>query len=252
MKADTNQVPAKAFTSSLSLIATHYAYRCDAKFADESVRATLNKVQKAGCFVLGDYLPQPFVKGIQPDYLDQPTDDSVPVISTLAIQNLSITEADCRHISREDYDSLNEERKLMKGDVLLTVDGGVSIGKPCHFDFDSDYTIDSHVVVLRPTRLTPLALVYLLASPLGQIQFRRAESGASGQTTVTEDDVRRFVFPKALLLTIESTAAHIESERKRIAKAREELLAEEVALWSSLDTFAKVDAQEAHNATSAV
>ena len=57
------------------------------------------KVRAAGFFELGDVLPNPFSKGIQPEYLDQPTDDSVPVINTLSIQNLAIREADCRHIS---------------------------------------------------------------------------------------------------------------------------------------------------------
>ncbi len=231
------QAPAKGFTSSLSLIATNYAYRCDAKFADESIRTVLKKIEECGFFMLGEYLPKPFAKGIQPDYLEQPTDDSVRVVSTLAIQNLSIIESVCRHIAREDYDGLTEERRLKLGDVLLTVDGGVSIGKPCHFEIDSDCTMDSHVVVLRPDGLSPLALVYLLASPLGQMQFRRAESGASGQTTVTEDDVRRFVFPRALLSSIDSMATHIEAERKRIATEREKLMAEEAALWSSLSSF---------------
>lgn len=238
MAAQVKQVPPKAFVSSLVLISTNYAFRCDAKLADASVLEVLNKVEKAGLFVLGDFLLQPFVKGIQPDYLDQPADDSVPVVSTLAVQNLAIVERDCRHISRDDFDRLNDERRLTKGDVLLTVDGGVSIGKPCLFDLEEEYTMDSHVVVLRPERLSSLALVYLLASPLGQMQFRRAESGASGQTTVTEDDVRRFVFPKSLLGTIDATAAHIEAERKRIAKARSKLLAEEAALWNSLDALA--------------
>lgn len=235
MATKITQVPARAFTSSLSLIATNYAYRCDAKFADAAVLAVLKKVEQAGHFVLGDYLPQPFVKGSQPDYLDQSTDDSVPVISTLAIQNLAINERDCRHIAWEDFDILSNQRKLSKGDVLLTVDGGVSIGKPCLFDLESEYTMDSHVVVLRPKGLSSLALVYLLASPLGQMQFRRAESGASGQTTVTEDDVRRFRFPNALLKSIDKTAAHVEAERRRIAKEREKLHAEEAALWKSLD-----------------
>lgn len=90
-------------------------------------------------------------------------------------------------------------------------------------------------MVLRPEGLSSLALVYLLASPLGQMQFRRAESGASGQTTVTEDDVRRFRFPSALLKSIDKTAAHIEAERRRIATERAKLQAEETALWKALD-----------------
>ena len=238
MSSNVNQTPPKAFVSSLALISTNYAFRCDAKFADEHVLSALRTVEKAGSFTLGEYLPKPFVKGIQPTYLDQPTDDSVPVISTLCVQNLSIVERDCRHITRDAYDSLNDDRMLKTGDVLLTVDGGVSIGKPCVFDLETEHTMDSHVVVLRPKGLSSLALVYLLASPLGQMQFRRAESGASGQTTVTEDDVRRFMFPKSLLTSIDAKVAHIEIQRKRIAKARSELAAEEAGLWSSLDALA--------------
>lgn len=226
-----------AFTSSLSLVATNYALRCDAKYADHDVREVLRKIEQGGSFLLNEFLPSPFVKGVQPEYLDQPTDDSVPVISTLAIQNLGINDRDCRHIPRDDFEELNDERRLKAGDVLLTVDGGVSIGKACLFSAKTDFTIDSHVVVLRPRGLASLALVYLLASPLGQMQFRRAESGASGQTTVTEDDVRRFIFPRAVLRSIDATAKRIESERTRIAKARQKLQDEETALWAALSAF---------------
>lgn len=237
MVTKINHIPASAFTSSLSLIATNFAYRCDAKFADSAVLEVLKKVEQGGYFILGDFLPQPFVKGIQPDYLDQPTDDSVPIISTLAIQNLAINQQDCRHIAREDFEGLSEDRKLRNGDVLLTVDGGVSIGKPCLFELNGEFSTDSHVVVLRPNGLSSLSLVYLLASPLGQMQFRRAESGASGQTTVTEDDVRRFRFPRALLKTIDDKAAYIEMERRRISEERKRLYAAEIELWKSLDNL---------------
>lgn len=212
--------------------------RCDAKFANPAVLEIERKVRASGCFELGDMLPNPFFKGIQPEYLDQPTEDSVPVINTLSIQNLAIREADCRHIAREDFEALSNERRLQKRDVLLTVDGGVSIGKAVLFCSTGDFTIDSHVVVLRPSGLSPLALVYLLASPLGQMQFRRAESGASGQTSVTEDDVRRFIFPTAILETIDDVATKIEAERQQISKERRALDQKEAALWKRLDKFA--------------
>ncbi len=229
--------PPRTFTSSLRLISSNYALRCDAKQADADVLSVEAKVRAAGFFELGDFLPNPFAKGIQPEYLDQPADDSVPVINTLSIQNLTVRVSDCRHISRDDFDTLSSERKLRKGDVLLTVDGGVSIGKPVLFDWTKEFTIDSHVVILRPVELSPLALVYLLASPLGQMQFRRAESGASGQTTVTEDDVTRFVFPHSILKTIDQIAAKIEAQRMQIMEERRELERKEVALWKQLGKF---------------
>lgn len=239
MTLKQNYPAPKTFTSSLRLIATNYALRCDAKYADTDVLAIEQNIRAAGCFQLGDYLPNPFVKGIQSDYLDQPTDDSVPVVNTLSIQNLSLRVEDCRHITREDFETISPERRLQKLDVLLTVDGGVSIGKPYLFDLTDDFTMDSHVVVLRPEDISPLALVYLLASPLGQMQFRRAESGASGQTTVTEDDIRRFIFPTSILKTIDRVAKDIEKERTRIFDERKKLAEEEVALWRRLGKFSE-------------
>src|SRR5882757_5012114 len=98
--AQSQSFPApKMFASSLRLIATSYAIRCDAKFADVEVLAIESKIRAAGFFELGDYLPAPVVKGIQPIYLDQATDDSVPVINTLSIQNLSVRIENCRHIT---------------------------------------------------------------------------------------------------------------------------------------------------------
>ncbi len=237
MTMSSTQAPPKCFISSLSLVATSYSLRCDAKHADSTAIAIERKIRSAGYFELGEFLPGPFVKGIQPEYLDQPNEESVPVVNTLSIQNLSLRVEDCRHISSDDYEAVSSERRLRKGDVLVTVDGGVSIGKPLHFDLVGDFTVDSHVVILRPEGLRPLSLVYLLASPLGQMQFRRAESGANGQTTVTEDDVRRFIFPRDILNSIDQVATTIERERCRIAEARTRLAEEEASLWRQLDKF---------------
>jgi hypothetical protein len=224
----------KIFTGSLSLIATNYAWRCDAKQANAEFLRLEESIRRSGFFELGDFLPLPFVKGIQPEYLDIPADDSVRVVNTLSVQNLAISEHDCRYISRDDFDELNEERRLARGDVLLTVDGGVSIGKPVHFDLDGPYTVDSHICILRPIGLSRLGLVYLLASPIAQTQFRRAESGASGQTTVTEEDIRRFIFPSALLEHLDQVVKEIEKERGKIAKERIKLAKREENIWAKL------------------
>ena len=62
------------FPFSLRIVATNYALRCDAKYADPRILAIEKKVRSAGAFELGEFLPEPFVKGIQPEYLDQPTE----------------------------------------------------------------------------------------------------------------------------------------------------------------------------------
>ena len=92
-------------------------------------------------------------------------------------------------------------------------------------------TIDSHVAILRPHGISAKALAYLLASPLGQLQFKKAESGASGQTSVTEDDLRRFVFPESLLTNIEELVKQLDTSRERIRIKRKKLEEEENTAW---------------------
>jgi hypothetical protein len=228
------QPPLATFTSSLALIANSHSLRCDAKLADTEFLNVQARIRKQGSFELSEFLPSPIIKGTQPEYLDFPTDDSVPVVNTLSIQNLSLNENDCRHITREDFDDLDEPRKLVDGDVLLTVDGGVSIGKPLYFEQPGDFTIDSHVCILRPEGVSRLGVVYLLASPIGQMQFRHAESGASGQTAVTEEDIRRFIFPLSVLEHLDDIITAIEKDRQSILRTRAELAELERKLWERL------------------
>ncbi len=224
----------RAFRSSLELIGGHFALRCDTKIADQHFRDTVEQIREAPFRDLGELLPTPFVKGIQPDYLDEPTQESIAVVNTLSIQDLSLHPESCRHISKEAFDGLDGSRKLRNGDVLLTMDGGVSIGKPLNFSSEEEMTMDSHVVALRPEGISSLGLTYLLASPICQQQFRQAESGASGQTAVTEDDVRRFIIPASLLQDIEQIAEEIDTLRSQIRIKRDQLDQEERDLFARL------------------
>ena len=60
----------RAFRSSLELIGGHYALRCDTKVADEKFRELEAKVRRAPFKELGEFLPSPLVKGMQPEYLE--------------------------------------------------------------------------------------------------------------------------------------------------------------------------------------
>ena len=224
----------RAFRSSLQLIGDHFSLRCDTKIADQQFRDMVEEIRKAPFKELGEFLPTPFVKGIQPDYLEAPSEQSVPVVNTLAIQNLSLHPESCRHITRRAFDELDGSRRLKNGDVLLTVDGGVSIGKPLNFSSEEEMTMDSHIVALRPHGISSMGLTYLLASPICQQQFRQAESGASGQTSVTEHDVRRFIVPSSLLEKIDQIAQEIDILRSHIRTKRSQLDQEEEALFARL------------------
>lgn len=222
-------------TASLKLVAQSHTLRCDAKQAEKCFHDFARSMSRIDLVQLGSFFPRPFVKGAQPKYLETLDPDGVPVVSTLAIQRLRIITDACRYISQEDFDQLADDRKLKKDDVLLTMDGGTSIGKPVLFDLEDDYTVDSHVSILRPEGIAPLALVYLLASPFGQLQFQQAESGASGQTAVTEEDIRRFVFPRSDVEQLNKLVADLHAERLIVQKDRETLDQREAAAWQEFN-----------------
>lgn len=218
--------------SSLEIISRSHTLRCDAKQAELRFTAFEDLFTHTDYFYLGDFLPQTFKKGSQPRYLETVGNDiGVPVINTLAIQNLTINLDACRYISQDDFDELSGEKKLVPGDVLLTVDGGTSIGKPVLFEMEDDFTVDSHVAILRPEGIEPIVLVYLLASPFGQIQFLQAESGASGQTSVTESDIRRFKFPKMALEKLTNLVVKLNDERISIQEQQLKLQQQEQSAW---------------------
>lgn len=216
--------------ASLLDVARSHTLRCDPKQSEQRFRDFDARINGALHWTLGERLPNPIMKGAQPDYLDSLDESGIPVISTMAVQNLSIDTAACRRVAEPDYGA-DDVRKPQIGDVLLTVDGGPSIGKPALFELDGDWAVDSHVAILRPAGVDPSLLVYLLASPLGQIQFQRAESGASGQTAVTEDDLRRFVFPELTPAAAEEALAKVHTAQYEADRLRTQAAATQDAGW---------------------
>lgn len=216
--------------TSLLDVARSHTLRCDAKQCEQRFRDFDAWIAGVPHWRLGDRLPTPIMKGAQPDYLDSLDESGVPVISTLAVQNLSIDAEACRRVGKPDYGT-DDVKKPQIGDVLLTVDGGTSIGKPVLFDLEGDWAVDSHVAILRPAGIGPSLLVYMLASPLGQIQFQRAESGASGQTAVTEDDLRRFVFPELSPKAAGAALAKVRKAQDDADRLRAEAAATQGAGW---------------------
>ena len=235
----------RVMRASLAQIARSHTLRCDAKQAERRYQELDRLLSQIPNLTLGSVLPRPFIKGAQPVYSEELDGDGTPVISTMAIQGLSINVEACRLARQVDFGPANIRQPRLN-DVLLTLDGGVSIGKPALFTFAETFAIDSHVAILRDVVIDPRLLVYLLASPIGQAQFQRAESGASGQTGVTEDDVRRFRFPSIEPGAAESAVADLEASRAEVRKAREAAQAQETEAWKQFvkATWASVNHQD--------
>jgi hypothetical protein len=217
-------------TMSLADIAKTPTLRFDVKQSESRFRDMDSYLDSIDTFLVGDVLPRGLIKGGQPTYTED-TSGSVPVISTASIQDMALVREVCRYTNSPDWGAKNE-KKPITGDILLTMDGGVSIGKPLLFDFDEDFTVDSHVAILRPVGVDAALLVYLLASPIGQAQFQRAESGASGQTAVNEDDIRRIRLPRVDPLLVQKAVSSLSAARQVADTYREKARGTEEQGWA--------------------
>lgn len=235
----TRRVPTpRVMNARLSDIARSHTLRCDARQWEKRFERLDEYLAAMECFELGDVLPSKMVKGKQPVYADTVDAEGTPVINTMSIRDLGIDVGACRIAIEIDHGP-EALRRPRLNDVLVTVDGGTSIGKPVLFDLEDEYGIDSHVGILRPVGITPDLLVFLLASPLGQLQFQRAESGASGQTSVADDDIRRFRFPVMEAETALRAVQSVRQAREEAADLRAQATASEEAGWSKfLDSLA--------------
>lgn len=235
--------------SSLKKIANTLTLRCDAKQNEPRFLEMDKKFSKIDTVYLSTFLPEPFVKGKQPTYVEDPGDQDIAfVVSTLAVQPLKINAKDCRFTPKDFYIAAGRQRHLRDGDILLTMDGGTSIGKVAVFyrkDFslaldipeeDIFVTVDSHVAILRPVGISPLALAYLLSSPVGQLQFQRAESGASGQTAVSEDDIRYFQFPSFKPDELENAVTSLKDSLDSVNKQIELANEKKKSAWQEFET----------------
>lgn len=220
----------RAMRLSLATVAATSSLRCDAKQAERRFAALDEFLASTDTFTLDEVLPGPVVRGAQPSYVDEP-EGAVPVISTACIRQLTLVVEACRYTASPDWGA-DGSRRPVRGDVLLTLDGGASIGKPLAFERDDVFAIDGHVAILRPEGIEAQLLALLLASPIGQAQFQRAEAGASGQTGVSEDDLRRFRFPRLPSDIAGAAVAALLAARAEAARLHEVARAAEATGWA--------------------
>ena len=185
----------KYSSTSLSEISDKYSLRCDAKQNIDYLKRINEIFRSIPLKKMGDYFTREFIKGKQPNYLNDQESEGIPIISTLAIQDHSINIYNCKKVSTEYFLEYEESLKPRIGDILITLDGAVSVGKPVYFDLDEEFGVDSHIGIVRLDNPENARLIsFLLGSRLCNAQFRMFESGATSMS-INEIDLREIKIP---------------------------------------------------------
>ena len=121
------------------------------------------------------------------------TKEGIPFITISDIKNQKIDFSDTRYVSNKYYESLSEERKPTKNDILYTVTG--SFGIPSIVDFDRKFCFQRHIGLIRSdNNVNNKFLFYLLSSQLIYSQAVKVATGTA-QKTVPLGGLRLFKIP---------------------------------------------------------
>ncbi len=173
--------------------------RIDARFHRGEVRRELAPLDSVATCTLGSLITGPLLKGVQPTLVEELEDAEVPrVVATSAIQGGTIV-ADLTKATIPAAIDAAGSRRLIRGDLLITMDGEGSIGKAAVFDGEYEALTDSHVAIARVGDADLAnALACFINSTLGQAQVDLLTTGATGQTQVSVPDLVGIRVPESL------------------------------------------------------
>jgi len=133
-----------------------------------------------------------------------------------------------KHFASKEF--IVDHRKLNQGDILINSTGVGTAGRVNCFDLDGDYTVDSHITIVRPdqAKIIPKIILYSLAY-IGFDVLEEMAEGQSGQIELAPETIKGLKIPvpdikvqEKILVEIEKAEKDINSSGVIIASVSEE------------------------------
>jgi len=158
----------------------------------------------------GDHLPPP------------KCETGIPFVTISDIKNNKFDLSNTRFVPRAYFDTIDEKRRIRKGDVLYSVVG--SYGIPVYADKDLDIAFQRHIAILKPSGTIDSRFLYY--SILSRAFYNAADNVAIGaaQKTITLSALRNLEIPlpplpvqRRIADILSAYDDLIENNRRRIA-----------------------------------
>ena len=133
-----------------------------------------------------------------------------------------------KHFASKDFTVDN--RKLEKGDILINSTGVGTAGRVNHFNLEGEYTVDSHITIVRPdqNKIIPKIILYSFAY-IGFDTLEEMAEGQSGQIELAPETIKSLKIPNLdkknqeyILKEIEKAEQEIGSSEKIINAVSEQ------------------------------
>ena len=157
------------------------------------------------------------------DHLPPPKCESgIPFVTISDIKNNKFDLSNTRFVPKAYFDTIDEKRRIRKGDVLYSVVG--SYGIPVYADKDLEIAFQRHIAILKPSDIVDSRFLYY--SMLNPAFYNAADNVAIGaaQKTITLSALRNLEIPlpplpiqRHIADVLSAYDDLIENNRRRIA-----------------------------------
>ena len=157
------------------------------------------------------------------DHLPPPKCESgIPFVTISDIKNNKFDLSNTRFVPKAYFDTIDEKRRIRKGDVLYSVVG--SYGIPVYADTDLEIAFQRHIAILKPSSTVDSRFLYY--SVLSPAFYNAADNVAIGaaQKTITLSALRNLEIPlpqlpvqRHIADVLSAYDDLIENNRRRIA-----------------------------------
>lgn len=175
-------------------------------------------------------------RGKSPAYADEHDGDRMPVLNQACVQDGKLDLGRLKFITRKFWDSLPDERRLQRGDVLINSTGTGTLGRLGFWKGDLEAAFDGHITVLRfPEEHCSLFFYHLLnTDSCRSIIEGECTSGSTNQVELVREQLRRMVLKHPLHKDMQSTIAELLSLVDRGIEETEALLAKQQRIKTGL------------------
>ena len=162
-----------------------------------------------------------YEKGIQPKYNP---DGEIPVVKIANLKNGYIDFSETENITQEDFNKLDDKKKLNEKDIIICATGKISLGKIDFYDYENKAitTVDNYILRLNE-KYNPLFFAYFFRSILGYFQIERDFTGATNQIHLYWEQISNFQIPDISLKDQQKIVDEIKAELDRQKEMKQKI-----------------------------
>lgn len=186
----------KTFNIDLKSISSSETLRFSTRFHNTTTKKLMKVLNNIDTIDVKDVVYE-HDKGIQPTYKEN---GEIPVIKIANLKNSFIDMSEMEQISIEDFENIEEIKKLKNNDIILCVTGKCSLGKLDIYESNEKMITTIDNFILRLTKeYNILFFTYFFRSILGIFQIERDYIGTTNQIHLYWDEIKKFKIPNISL-----------------------------------------------------